>query len=258
MALSGKERKYCEEYVRTGSKHEAFNLAGYAKCKNTTQVASKVAAIHARPQVLLYIQELEGKRNARVGITHDMVLRRLWAIASADPNEIVSVKVSNCRYCWGTDFRYNYTLPEWEDKLAEAETHNLAEPLEEGGHTFTINRPPHPDCPRCGGAGKAKLMIQDTTQLTGSARILYAGAEPTRNGIKVKLHNQLDALVKIADAVGLFESATVERIRVAQAKKLEVETDQIGKDVIPVKVEIKVVDASNPNRVIDDEPPSDA
>lgn len=79
--------------------------------------------------------------------------------------------------------------------------------------------------------------------------MLYAGAEETRYGVKVKMHDQLAALVKVADHLGMFESKTIEAMRQAQLKKIQAETDAIGKELQPVKVEINVVDASNPERV---------
>ena len=79
-----------------------------------------------------------------------------------------------------------------------------------------------------------------------------------RNGIKIKMHDQLQALVKVADHLGMFESATVEKLRQANLKKVEAETSAIGKELVPVKVEIQVVDASNPNRVRDNDSESDS
>ncbi len=252
------ERKFSEEYVRTGSSSEAFLKSGYSIPKDKAHIPIKTSALLKRPEIMAYIEELKEARAKRVGITHDMVLKRLWAIATADANDIVAVKVSNCRYCWGKDFKYQFTDAEVEQRLAEAERLDMDEPAEEGGGGFTLQRPPHPDCPACGGIGKQKLMVKDTTTLEGGARLLYAGAEPTRNGIKVKLHNQVEALVKVADHLGMFESRTIEKIRQAQLKKIQTETDQLGKELVPVKVEIQVVDASNPDRVREDDSESNA
>ena len=252
------ERKFCEEYVRTGSRTEAFMASGYAIPANKTLIGNKTTELFKRPQVIEYIEELKAARAKRVGITQDMVVKRLWAIASADPNDLVAVRVSNCRHCWGKDFKYQFTDAELEQRMDEAERLDLEEPSEEGGGGFNLSRPPHPDCPACGGIGKSKLMIKDTTSLKGGARLLYAGAEPTRNGIKIKMHNQLDALVKVADHLGMFESSTVEKLREAQLRKVEAEADQLGKELTPVKVEIKVVDASNPDRERNDDPESDS
>mgnify|MGYP006913697178 FL=1 len=87
-------------------------------------------------------------------------------------------------------------------------------------------------------------MIQDTHNLSPQARILYAGAEETRYGVKVKMHDQLAALVKVADHLGMFESKTIEAMRKAQLAKIKAETDALGKELQPVKVEINVIDLS--------------
>ena len=251
-ALSPKERAFCEHYVKTADKVESYKAAGYA-IMDRDKIYNKLNLILARPKVKEYIALLKEKRMNRVGISQDMVLKRLWAIASADPNELVAVKVSNCRHCWGKDFKYQYTDDEFENLLEEAERLGLEEPNTAGGDGFNLSRPPHPDCPACGGVGKAKVAISDTQTLSPQARVLYAGAEQTRNGIKVKMHDQLAALVKVADHLGMFESATIEELRQANLKKLNAEADAMGRDVAPVQVNIQVVDASKPSRVRGDE-----
>ena len=258
MTLTKKERTFCEEYVKTGSSLDAYIKAEYSLMADKAKMYVKAAEILKRPKVKAYIDELKIGRAKRVNITIDQVVHRLWAIANADPNDLVSVRVSNCRHCWGKDFKYQHTDAELQAKYDEAERLGMDEPDELGGAGFNMSRVPHPDCPSCGGIGRSKLMIKDTTQLQGDARLLYAGAEPTRNGIKIKMHDQLQALVKVADHLGMFESATVEKLRQANLKKVEAETSAIGKELVPVKVEIQVVDASNPNRVRNNDSESDS
>lgn len=243
-----KELAFIEHFMIHGKPMEAYIHAGYSDLGKIRNVM-KAQDLLKRPRIKAEIDARNAARKERTNISEDLVLQRLWTIASADATEIVSVKVSNCRYCWGANFDYQYTSLEWETKLKEAEEYNLEEPAPRGGHNYTVDRAPHPDCPQCFGAGKKQVMIQDTQNLSPQARMLYAGAEETRYGVKVKMHDQLAALVKVADHLGMFESKTIEAMRQAQLKKIQAETDAIGKELQPVKVEINVVDASNPERV---------
>jgi phage terminase small subunit len=45
----------------------------------------------------------------------------------------------------------------------------------------------------------------DTRQLTGAARLLYAGARKTREGVEIILRDQDAALVNIARLIGAFK-----------------------------------------------------
>lgn len=245
--FTGRELAFIEHYMVHGKPLAAYQHAGYAELSKDRMVL-KGQELLRRPRIKEEIAKRRAERKARTGISEDLVLERLWTIASADASELVSVKVANCRHCWGDNFDYQYTELEWQNKLDEAEEFNLEEPAPRGGHNFQASRPPHPDCPHCFGAGKKHVMIQDTHNLSPQARILYAGAEETRYGVKVKMHDQLAALVKVADHLGMFESKTIEAMRKAQLAKIKAETDALGKELQPVKVEINVVDASNPDR----------
>lgn len=245
--MTAKELGFIEHYMKTRQASESYLAAGYSdhgKQKNTV----KASELLRRPRIAEEILKRDLERKKRTGITEDVVVRRLWQIATADPANIVRVKVSNCRHCWGSEFKYQYTDQEWEAQVEEAERLDLPEPPKAGGVGFTLNRPPHPDCPSCGGVGKSKLIVADTNSLDPQSRLLYAGAEPGRYGIKVKMHDQMQALVKVAEHLGMFESKTVEKIRQATLAKLAAEADEAGKDITPVQVNINVVDASRPDR----------
>jgi UDP-N-acetylglucosamine:LPS N-acetylglucosamine transferase len=51
------------------------------------------------------------------------------------------------------------------------------------------------------------IYVTDTRQLTGAARLLYAGARKTREGVEIILRDQDAALANIARSVGVFEEA---------------------------------------------------
>ena len=64
---------------------------------------------------------------------------------------------------------------------------------------------PHPDCPDCKGEGVGETFVKDTQVVTGDATLLYAGIKETQYGIEVKMHDQMTALNKVAEHLGMFK-----------------------------------------------------
>lgn len=245
--LTANEQRFVEEMLLDPSPVECFFRAGY-KATDRHKAGVKVQEIMKRPKVKAALAEGRKKRADRLSISQDMVIKRLWAIASADPNELVSVHREPCRHCWGIEHKYQFTDMELEERNKEAEQLGLDKPDQKGGGGFQPSDPPHPKCPQCGGRGKSHVVLKDTRDLSPAARLLYAGAEMTRNGAKINMNSQMTALIKLAEHYGLFESEILEEMRKAQLKKVKAETDQIGKELTPVKVVINTIDASNPER----------
>ncbi|MFM9859099.1 terminase small subunit [Pseudoxanthobacter sp. M-2] len=48
-------------------------------------------------------------------------------------------------------------------------------------------------------------MIDDTTKLSPDAAALYAGVKTTKDGIEIKMHDQMAALEKLGRHLGVFE-----------------------------------------------------
>jgi hypothetical protein len=163
----------------------------------------------------------------RTGVTVEKLVERLWAIARANPNELTSWRVSCCRHCWGIGHRKQRTNGEWEadrayfelhghmpirkkrkdEKADEYEAYRLSRHTwdAQGGPGFDARRPPHHDCPECLGEGHGRMVLNDTRSLSDEARALFAGVKETKEGIEVKLHDQLAALEKLMRHLGAYE-----------------------------------------------------
>jgi phage terminase small subunit len=70
-----------------------------------------------------------------------------------------------------------------------------------GGFGFNPNAAPAADCPECGGQGIADVHVADTRKTRSP---LYAGAERTRNGIKVHMRDKDAAVVNLARYLGML------------------------------------------------------
>lgn len=131
-------------------------------------------------------------------ITIEDVLERWWSIATADPRELARVEKVACRYCHGFDHDY-----QWVDEK-EFENRADKEADDWGGYGYSTTLQPASGCPRCHGKGTDAVWLADSRNLSKSGTALYAGAEMTRSGIKVKMQDQQAALRNLAHALGAF------------------------------------------------------
>ena len=66
----------------------------------------------------------------------------------------------------------------------------------------------YPDCPECFGDGISVAFMTDTRLLSPAARKLYAGTRKTKDGVEVKVHDQVAARLHLGKHLGLFVDKT--------------------------------------------------
>ena len=204
--LTPKQQRFVEEYLVDLNGTQAAIRAGYS-AKTAQEQSSRLLsnvmvrnAISAERQVQL----------ERTEITADRVLREAWGILTADARELVQVKVGCCRHCWGEGHRYQRTLAEYNHDHAEWLAKQRAGKAEgdfeeQGGIGYDSLRPPHPECPECCGDGYSRVVLADTRKISPAAAALYAGAEVTKTGIKIHMHDKVAAMEKLFKHLGLYE-----------------------------------------------------
>jgi len=197
--FTGKQRAFCEEFVLDMRATAAAQRAGYA------QAASSAYQNLSLPHCQAYIEYLQDERAKRLQITQDDVLRRLWAIASADTNEIVQYRRTCCRFCYGKNHRYQWSAQEHERACEEAKRAGWPKPEAPGGNDYDHTKDPNPDCPECRGEGDGKVFVNDTRNLSETAREAYAGAKVGRDGLEVKVHDKMLALQLVGKHLGMFK-----------------------------------------------------
>ncbi|PNQ82685.1 terminase small subunit [Paenibacillus sp. F4] len=213
MALTAKQKSFVQEYLVDLNATQAAIRAGYS-------VKTAEAIGHEnlkKPKIAELIQKSMDERAAKVEITADMVLQRWWDIATADPNDIIHLRRTCCRYCFGKDHQYQWKdEAEYERAVRRAEDEAQREseekdkpvapliPSDEGGYGFDELERPHPKCPNCLGEGREDIHIEDTRHLTGKAKLLYAGLKTTNTGIEIKMQDQGKALENVARHLGMF------------------------------------------------------
>lgn len=202
MALTGKQRRFVEEYLIDLNATQAAIRAGYSPARAEVTGSETVR----NRKVADAIAEAMKEREQRTEITQDMVLQRFWQLATADANDIVQYRRNCCRYCWGEKHEYQWNEEEFLKASKRAEEDNQPPPSIGGGFGFDPLREPHRECPECGGEGYGTVHIHDTRKLKGGARLLYAGVKQTKEGLEVKMHDPVSALEKVGQHLGMFKS----------------------------------------------------
>lgn len=199
--LNGKQRAFAEEYILDMNASAAARRAGYST------VSAAASGYHnlSLPAVQAYISHLQEERAKRLEITQDDVLRKLWAIASVDTNELVQYRRGCCRFCYGEGHRYQWTEAEYERAIDAAKRAGWPEPSAPGGNNYDRTKEPNPDCPECRGEGDGEIFAQDTRNLSANALEAYAGVKAGRDGLEIKVHDKMKALEMVGRHLGMFK-----------------------------------------------------
>lgn len=229
--LNPRQRRFADFYLISLNATDAYKKAGYAG--NDSVAAVEGHRLLINPKVAAYIAARQAVLQEKLEITQEMVLKRWWAIATADPNDLVEYRRDNCRHCWGTAYGYQWIDEEEfmsavvrhrrdEDRARDAgEKFNREPPDGAGGFGFVKNRAPNPSCPKCDGDGVGYVHIHDTRRASGAARLLYAGMKEGKEGIELKTHDQMKALDSVARHLGMFKEKVEIDVSVASTAELE-------------------------------------
>lgn len=199
QALTEKQQKFVIEYCVDLHCGNAARRAGYSE-RTADDMGSQ---LHCNPKIKAAIDERMADMAVAQGITTQKVLRKLFDIAFADPNELAQVRHVCCRHCWGENFEYQWTQAEFL-KAVEASL-KAAQPIPSnaGGMGFDATKDPNPACPNCHGEGLTISWLADTRKLTGQAKAVYAGTKMTKDGITILLRDQDKALAILAQHLGI-------------------------------------------------------
>lgn len=254
------------------SQADAYRKA-YPKCLNWTDKAvwEKASLLASNVKVQQRVKDLQEKACEENEITVEKVLKRYWDIATANPNDIMQYRRECCRHCYGINHEYQWkdekeffkAEEQQQQEIDEAEEnskrkrgnhkpHNIKPLSNEGGYGFDPLLSPHAKCPQCNGEGNERAFFHDTRHLKGGAQLLYAGVEVSKDGLKIKTHDQKAALDKVASWLGMDKKTlsgdkenplvpaqtTVTRIVIVPAKEKAI----IETKVIPPATEMEGLD----------------
>jgi phage terminase small subunit len=201
--LTEQQWSWVEEFLLSHDTQRASIAAGYSKDKD----------LRDNPHVQKALQQAQKFRSARTAVHADMVLRRWWMLATADANELVELRITPCRNCWGWNHKYQFRDTELEEAIqkhaeamAKRNPDKRVEFDERGGPGYTTRREPNSECPQCDGDGEPLIVYKDTRNLSPSAKLLYNGVERGKDGQpKLVMRDRSYAETMLAKHLGLVE-----------------------------------------------------
>ncbi|HDR9153794.1 TPA: terminase small subunit [Burkholderia vietnamiensis] len=254
MALKKMQRRFVDEYLIDLNATQAAIRAGYSP-KTAQEQSSRLLS---NVMVAEAIQAAMAARSKRTQIDADDVLRQWWELANVDVNELVEYRRDNCRHCWGIDHEYQWTRAEYERDVMDADDNGKEQPSCAGGFGFVPTREPNPECPECAGEGRGKIHVHDTRRLKGAARLLYAGVQQGKDGLKVMIDDRMKARENVGRHLGMFNDRRDDELKKLAAEKarleierMRLENEKLRKEIesgddtppTPVKVVVEVKDA---------------
>ncbi len=232
FGLSDQQMIFAQHVVDGKTRVDAYRLAGYAGTGNAAYVTA--SQLLRNPKVSRYVHHLRNERQKRYAAELDDVIGQLTAIINADPNEISQYRRVNCRYCWGSDHKYQWRdIAEQLSAERKAESDGAAPPDTSGGIGFVDNADPNPECPRCNGEGVGEPFFADTRDLEGDARYLLQGVKLGKFGIEILTADKDSARKELARLILL--RSTSERQAQLDIERLELQNEKLKREIDVLK-----------------------
>ena len=200
----------------------AYKAAGYSVRGTQRTVIARAQRVANLPQVVARVEALRAAAAAAATWSATDVLKRWIDMLEADPTELSKTVRYCCRHCHGIGHAFQWRHErEYAEALAETLDRNTALdaarkptkplPTDEGGYGYDRTRDPVSGCRECDGLGEGDdVFVADMRSVSRQARMLYAGAERTKYGVKVVMHDQAAILRDLAKYLGMF----VDRVKV--------------------------------------------
>lgn len=232
FGLSEQQMIFAQHVVEGKTRVDAYRIAGYAGTGNAAYVTA--SQLLRNPKVSRYVHHLRNERQKRYSAELDDVIGQLTAIINADPNEISQYRRVNCRYCWGSDHKYQWRdIAEQLSAERKAESDGVAPPDTSGGIGFVDNADPNPECPRCNGEGVGEPFFADTRDLEGDARYLLHGVKLGKFGIEILTADKDSARKELARLILL--RSTSERQAQLDIERLELQNEKLKREIDVLK-----------------------
>lgn len=211
--LTARQETFARHYAMTRSLSESYREAYNCEGCLPKTIDSRARETLDAPGVRERVKEFLDLAAQDVSFTVAQALQRFLDIATADPNELISLKVGCCRYCHGDGHGYQWREREYLDELDRVEQFNRhrgpkqpeqALPDIAGGFGFDASKEPVQGCPECHGEGVGRIVPKDTEALSPQGRLLYGGVKHTNNGPQIIIADRMKALENATRIIGAF------------------------------------------------------
>jgi phage terminase small subunit len=202
--LTPKQAAFVREYLIDYNGVQAAIRAGYAE----RSAAEQSYDLLRRPHIKELVVRKQAAAADAAQVDAALVISELYQVATADPRELVSVEIDCCRNCWGISGLRMWTAGEYKKALNEAMRDGLPAPDFEGGFRFDPRKDPNPECPECHGRGVERVTVTPSAKLSRSATRLLSSIRQTKDGIEIKMHDKMAALLALGKITGVLRDRT--------------------------------------------------
>lgn len=208
--LDAAESAFVDHFIRYRNRIQAYKAShDYPAGTTATNLAKRADTVLQRPHVLHELNRRQQIATEASLVDVQWIFQRLIDVATADPRELIGLKIGCCRYCHGAGHLYQWREREYMEAMDDAERasrndSNVRFPDIGGGFDFDATRAPHPDCPDCHGEGVQRIVPCDTDELSDQAALLYGGVKAKRDGYEIIIADRDKALELAGKVLGAF------------------------------------------------------
>jgi phage terminase small subunit len=202
--LNPKQSAFLTQYLIDFNGKQAAIRAGYSE-HSAEAIASELLSF---PKVKAALGRRMAAAADAAEVNAELVISELYQLALANPSELMRIEVDCCRHCHGVNHKYHWTEPEYLRALAAADKAGKPAPDVEGFFGFDPRLEPHPECPDCWGRGVDRVVVTPSKKLSRAASRLLASMKATKDGIEIKVHDQLAALLALGKVTGALRDRT--------------------------------------------------
>lgn len=134
IALTPKQEKFCQEYVKTGNKSEAYRLAYSSNKMTSASINTEASSMYDNPKITLRIKELQKRIEQEHEIDIDWCISKLKTVVLDDEKDRVSALDKLMKHLGGYEKNNHQKNP---TALTEFNLANLTE--EEKNQIFEIS-----------------------------------------------------------------------------------------------------------------------
>lgn len=214
LNLTSKMAAYVDHFVTYRNPVQAYKHAYDTSNMSLQVIRNEAWKLKHHPDVAAAIKYRFERAQWSSSVDVAWILQRFLSIATADPRELIGLKVGACRYCHGFGHAYHWREREFMEALEKAEAEfdlappslkrNIRFPDPGGGLDYNATAAPHPDCPTCHGEGVERFVPRDTDNLSDEALLLYGGVKAKRDGYEIIIADRNKALENVGRILGAF------------------------------------------------------
>lgn len=124
LALTPKQERFCQEYVKTGNKSEAYRLAYSSNKMTNASINTEASSMYDNPKITLRIQELKKRIELVHEIDIDWCISKLKTVVLDDDKDRVAALDKLMKHLGGYEKNNHQKKP---NTLSEYNLANLTE-----------------------------------------------------------------------------------------------------------------------------------